>query len=541
MSALTLRDYQNEMIAGFAGGWDAGHRRIAGVLPTGGGKTIVFGKVALDEVENGGRVCVLVHRDELARQAVAKVRLMAPGVPVGVVKAEIDEHAAPIVVASVQTIRNATRQKRIGTRDLVIVDECHHATAKSYVDVLTRFGAFDSGARALGVTATLMRGDGAALGDVWEHVVEGPDILDMIRAGHLVDPKGIRVDVADLDFSKVKKTGGDYNEGQLGEAIEASMAPEVTAEAYLEHAKGKSAIGFAPTVETARLFADAFTDAGVSTEVVWGAMPTDERRRVLKDFDDGKIDVLWNCMVLTEGFDSPRAEVCIIARPTASAPLYIQMVGRVLRPFPGKLGALVLDVVGAGARHALQTLATLAGSKKTDEESDGKTLLEMWEEEESGLGEDVAAPFYRGPAVAKEFDLFGGSRQAWLQTEGGYWFIPTPSRYIALAHLPDGSWSVMAYNIQTPGGAFIAQDVPDLSLAMSFGEADITPEENFIAKKEASWRRRRPSDKMISFAQRLRVPYEDGMKGGDLSNLITAKLASQRIDAKLTKWLKGKA
>lgn len=536
MSALTLRDYQTKMIEDFGGGWAAGARRIAGVLPTGGGKTVIFGKVALDEVENGGRVCVLVHRDELARQAVSKVRLMAPGVQVGTVKAEVDEYNAPIVVASVQTIVKESRQARIGIRDLVIVDECHHATAKSYTTILDRFGCFDSGARALGVTATLMRGDGAALGDVWETVVEGPDILDMIRGGHLVDPKGVRVDVADLDFSKVRKTAGDYSEHDLGEALEASMAPEVTAEAYLEHAKDKSGIIFTPTVETARLFADAFNDAGIVTAVVWGAMPTDERRKVLKDFDEGRIQVLSNCMVLTEGFDSPRAEVCVIARPTASAPLYIQMVGRVLRPFPGKRGALILDVVGAGARHVLQTLATLAGSKKLDGVSEGQTLLEAWDAEEDEIGGGLASPYYHGPAEAKEFDLFGGSRQAWLRTDGGYWFIPTPTRYIALAPMPDGSYTVLSYNIGR-GGDYIAKDVPDLSLAMSFGEADITPEESVIAKREASWRKRRASEKTIAFARRLRIECDPSMKGGEVSNMIAAKLASQRIDAKLRGWL----
>lgn len=557
--------------------------------------TIIFSEFIRQVLaERGGKAVVLVHRDELAAQAADKYRSVDPTARIGVVKAERNEVDADVIVASVQTVRNPKRLAQLTGVTVGVVDECHHATAASYRTVMDGIDV-----PWLGVTATLARSDGAKLGDVWQKIsYDEMTVLRMIRAGHLVDVRGVAVEVPDLDLTGVRRTGGDYAEGDLGERLMESLAPETVAKAYAEHAvldgKVMPGIVFTPTVETAKVFAETFAAAGFKAAAVYGAMPLEERRRVLRDYDEGRIDVLTNCMVLTEGFDSPRAQVCVIARPTQSSPLYVQMVGRVLRPFPGKAYALVLDVVGAAGKHELATLAVLGG-QDAEPAKDGTvssllaefgkpcTMCDALEEDctrEARCCEgcshwldrqDVAG--YVGEVAARAVDLFGGSRQQWLQTFSGHWFIPAGDRFIVLMPIPtepvqscaedcdgcschlghsapcshcSGCWVTPAggYDVawcaaKTKGGGWIARGVGDLGMAMAHGEGAITREEEVLASKSARWRKGKASARQVSFALGLRV-RRDGtvlteeelaaMRQGAVGDLISVALASRRMD-----------
>ena len=543
MSALLpLRPYQLEAVEAVEAAWTRGVRRPAVVLPTGAGKTVVFAHLAARWLERGremstGRVLVLAHRAELLDQAARRIKDVAPGLCVGTVAAGLDETDADVIVGSVQTLRLARRRSALADVGLIVTDGCHHATAASYPAVYDAM----PGAHVLGVTATMSRGDGQALGQVWDEIVYRRGIVEMIRDGHLADVRGIRVQVPDLDLSGVKVSRGDYAEGALGTALEASLAPEVVASAYLEHAADRKGLLFAPTVSSAQVLADALTGAGVGTEVVHGAMAGDERRAVLRRFETGATQVLSNCMVLTEGFDSPSASACVIARPTRSAPLYVQMAGRVLRPYPGKEHALVLDVVGATAMHSLASLATLAGAPVRDGQSLTEAETEEAEREDERARERL---IHAGPVDAVEVDLFGTSAFRWHQTRGGLWYIATGPRYWAL--IPgaepgtyDVTWIAQRAPLDGKRGAFAQTGVSEISMAMAWAERGASDDDlgGTISGKGRHWHRKRPSEKQAAFASSLGIVITDDMRALDVSDAIDRIMASRAIDARMLPWL----
>ncbi|MDP9375282.1 MAG: DEAD/DEAH box helicase family protein, partial [Chloroflexota bacterium] len=222
---IALRDYQREALDAVRAAPAAGVTRPLVVLPTGTGKTVIFAMLAR---ELGARTLILAHRDELLQQAADKLRMVDPAAAVGLVKAERDEHRAPIVVASVQTLAHARRLARVRPDfGLVVVDEAHHVVSASYRTILRHVGAFDAGGPlTVGVTATPDRGDGVGLGAVFQRVVYERDLLAMIRAGYLCDPRGIQVGLA-ADFRALKVRGGDVADEASARLLLGADAPAV--------------------------------------------------------------------------------------------------------------------------------------------------------------------------------------------------------------------------------------------------------------------------------------------------------------------------
>ena len=548
---LTLRPYQREATDA-ALGIPGKLRRGAIVLPTGAGKTVVLAQVikewnALSRLSRDPRMLrrtVLgAHRIELVEQAAKMIRLMAPELRVGIVQGDRDNTGADVVCAMTQTLASERRRSRIKGVGLVVIDEAHHATASTYQNILRHYGCYDSGAWALGVTATMTRADRAALGEVWQDIVYTRSIAEMIDDGYLVRPRGLRVRVPGLDLSKVKRQRGDYSESDLGRAIEGSLAPEKVAEAYLEHCPDKQGILFAPTVATAQLYADALADVGIKAELVHGMMAPADRAAALDRFREGTTQVLCNCMVLTEGTDLPMAEVCVVGRPTRNKGLFIQMVGRVLRLWPGKDSALILDVVGATERNSLLGSVDLFGDQglrietedpDAEEDLDDLDRLDLEKELVSDTGQDEPDWLY-GAHESVEVDLFHGSSSMWLRTRGGVWFIPAgQNRYVTVWPGAEGGYDVLwLHRFATGAGSFgwIERGVPDLAYAMAFAEGDITPAEKAMAQREAWWRNdTHMSGKMRQAAANVGVPVKRGMTAGEISNAINVAMASDRID-----------
>lgn len=557
---LILRPYQREAVAAALRAADEGVQRPAIVLPTGTGKSVVIGGLAqrhyVDSVSSGmrrgRRVVVVAHRTELIEQNADKIRRVAPHLRVGIVKAERDQTGHDVISASVLSLvaKRAGRTRMSYIRDvgLVVIDEAHHAAADSYMKILSHFGCFEAGgAWALGLTATMIRGDDRALGDIWQDVVYTTSIAESIAEGWLVRPRGLRVRVPDLDLRKVRKSGGDFADGSLGQAIEGSLAPELVAKSYAEHAPGRQGILFAPTVRTAELYRDALREVGISSELISGKTPDDERRRTLRRFEDGAVQVLCNCMVLTEGTDLPMAEVCVIGRPTLNKGLLIQMVGRVLRLHPGKDSALIMDISGATQRHSLLGAIELFGEQDVKVPVEGEeppaqdVPLELEDLDGPPTDLDVALEddevWLTGPVEAVEVDLFHGSKSLWQRTRGGIWFISAagqggPHRYVIVQRAAvAGQWDVIEMDARVRGrSSWVATGVGDLSYAMAFAEGNVSAHEQMAARKGQRWQSERPSDKQKVLAERMGLVVNDFMTKGEVSQAIEQVKASARID-----------
>lgn len=514
------RPYQVDAIKALTAGWTGLNNRLAVVLPTGAGKTVVFANLIsemLDQLD-GRRALVIAHREELLGQAADKIRAVRPDLRIGIVKAERDEHQdVDVVVASIQTLAVERRRNAIRDIGMVIVDECHHAAARTYMEVLRHFGAWD-GVPVAGFTATMTRTDGG-LAEVWQEVVFTLDILEMIEDGYLCDVRGKRITVPGLDLDSVKTRNGDLQEGQLGQALDDSGAAEVVAEAYRLHAGDRPGVVFTPTVETAQSMAEAFTAAGIPAAAVWGDMPKDDRAAVLEQYKAGIVRVLTNCMVLTEGFDAPWTSCVVIARPTKSAGLYCQMVGRALRlsPETGKTDALVLDVMGASTRHKLASIVDLTGREvvMTGEE---QTLREAVRETEEKAKRVI--DFSR--VQVEEIDLFHGSSVRWLKTESGVWFVPVgDAAFVFLIRNPvDRTYWLRRFDLNN-GIVGPKRDIPlPLADAKAWLEQQArTMGSRWLAARTAPWRNKPASVKQLNFCRVNGIQVPHGSTAGEVSDL----------------------
>lgn len=539
MTEIKLRGYQRDAIDAVFKAWADGMQRPAVVLPTGAGKTVVFSALVKEFWERpetremNPRVMILAHRDELVDQAIAKLRAVMPGVNVGKVKAESNEVDADVIVASVQTLAGRSRRRIYDIYDtqctrgdigLIITDECHHAAAASYKKI---YDAFPD-ALQLGVTATMARGDRVGLGDVWDDVVYRRSILWMISKGYLTDVRTRRIDLESLNMAGVKTGMGDWQAAALGDALMEAEADTAIARAYKEHAGGRQGIVFTPTVETAEAATTALSRSGTKAQLVHGDTQRDARQRAYDQYRQGRIQVLVNCMVLTEGFDMPQAEVAVIARPTRSAALYTQMVGRVLRPYPGKTEALVLDLAGASA-NGLRTLIDLEPGA-VQAVGDGESLAEAVVREAEEQEKKVPAGSLAFELKVREVNSFASSEHAWHRTPRGVLFINCGEvRVFLWPSAEPGLWDVCT---QTRRAGWQRTDRTglDLGSAMAWGEATAEDYADFSVARSARWRKEKPSQTQLDFAKDLRIEGAEKMRRGQLSEAIDVREGARIFD-----------
>jgi ATP-dependent helicase IRC3 len=517
---FALRPYQTECIAAIQAAAARGIRRALNALPTGVGKTVIFAHLAL---LYPSRILVLVHRDELVTQTIDKLILAGfRPAEIGVVKAERDEHDRRVVVASVQTLSRERRLARlVADFILCIVDEGHHATADSYRRVLEYVGAFQpAGPLVLGFTATAERHDGTALGDVFEEITFERGLIPMIREKYLSDVRAIQVNLA-ADFHRLHTRAGDIIDSESEELLLDADAPEHVAKAYLEHAAGRKAIVFTPTVRVAEAMAEAFTAEDVAAEAVSGATPIAERRAILQRFHTGETRAVPNCAVLIEGYDEPSVDCVIVARPTKSSPLYRQMVGRGLRRYPGKQDCLILDVVGMTERHDLVTAATLLGF-----DPDGTiqtSLIQAIEEREAA--QEAAA--LAGQLIARRVDLFASAMLNWVTVTANHFVLPlADAGALHLVERPDG-WCVQQRR-RDRTTQIHAQGLT-VEYAQGVGEdlaRALVPQ--VLIDRTAAWRSQPATPKQLDALRRCRVRHLPTLTKGEAADLLTAAIARRQ-------------
>lgn len=605
----TLRGYQNDSIEAVCDALAIGYNRALVKKPTGTGKTVTFAampthprlKPWLDkQPTRGAFMLVIAHREELLTQAQAKISAANPKLVVDIEQA--GNYASPyadVIIASIQTLQASKfrRLKRLIARHhfkLVIIDEAHHAAAPSYRTALVHLGflppdeASDEenpeaadyddvkvmeqalagwDARApkdrllVGVTATPNRSDAIGLGCVFQTIAYSYALKQAITDGYLVPIRPLVIE-SDVSLDAVATVHGDFNQRQLAAAVNREVRNELAVAAWLEHAKGKPTLAFTVDVAHAHALADAFTKAGVTAKPVSGETPKDERRELLAAFQRGQIDVITNCMVLTEGTDLPLTACILHAKPTKSATLYEQMTGRGLRPHPGKSECLVIDVVDIARKHSLQTAPVLYGLPPGVEPEEQQTLDEFERDLAAFMADfpdfDIEAALREGRLTLKDLrakataidvwkvvplspELAAVSKMNWLTLTSGYrltypWRDAAEDGNEVLSVQTDmlGKWEVSATWRPKDRESRTAARQRTLATGFLTAQEALQAAEVYVqgerrqagrlVDREAPWRSTPASPGQLGLLRKLKVPFRPGITKGAASDLInTAK------------------
>lgn len=342
--SVSLRPYQSDIIAKTRSLMQKGVHSILIQSPTGSGKTLLTAHMLHTAASKGMRSLFVVHRRELIKQSTAAFAL--EGLKHGIISAGFFEDRRHFTqLASVQTL--ARRISRFAPPRLIVWDECHHLAAGSWAAI---FRAFPS-AFHIGLTATPERLDGQGLGSFFKEMINGPSVQKLIEDGYLSAYKlyaPMKVNVGGVHTRM-----GDFVRSELSSAVD---KPSITGDAvqhYQKFCAGKKAVVFCVSIQHSQHVTEQFNKAGIPAAHVDGETPQEERDERIQNFKSGVIKVLSNVELFGEGFDVPSIEACILLRPTQSLGLYLQQVGRALRPAPGKTTAIILDHVGNCERFGL--------------------------------------------------------------------------------------------------------------------------------------------------------------------------------------------
>jgi superfamily II DNA or RNA helicase len=390
---MKLREYQQEAIDKIVASLNENGSSLV-VMPTGTGKTVVFGHTIKRLLRPGKRAMVIAHREELVRQAAAKIEAITglrPDIEMADSKADQGMFGrSRVVVASVQTLISGERMKRFDPREfgILITDEAHHAVSSSYCQIFDHM--LSAGCRHLGVTATPDRADEQALGKIYEDAAYVYELPDAVHDGWLVPITQQMIRITGLDYSQVKITAGDLNQGDVARAQASESILQGMCDAIVQLSGNKRTIIFATPGKMSEA-GDSFKISERVEEIlnrhkpgqavrIAQDTPKDIRRSLLQDYREGKFQYLVNVGVFTEGFDEPGIEVVAVMRPTKSRSLYAQMVGRGTRPLPGVVDGVdraedrrtailnsakpmvhVIDFAGNPGRHKLVTAVDILG------------------------------------------------------------------------------------------------------------------------------------------------------------------------------------
>lgn len=541
MTGLALRDYQTECLRAIGARYQAGVRRQLVCLPTGTGKTVIFAEFPRF-FRMKKRLLVLAHREELLDQAREKILRANPELCVEIEqagrRASVDTN---VVVASVATLVRSelARLKALNPDDffLIVVDEAHHAIAPTYQDILTHLGVFAPDTRKLlvGFTATPKRGDSQGLDAVFEEISYARDLPDMVRAGYLSPLAAYRVET-DIDLAGVKTRMGDFVTSQLSQAVNITERNELVVRMHQQYLQSRPTLCFCVDVAHTHKLAEAFTKAGIAAAAVTGEMDRTDRARVLAGFAAGKYQVLTNCMVLTEGYDESSVAGILLARPTKSALLYTQMIGRGTRLHPGKDNVTIVDIVDATRQHQLVTINDLFGLPENFDLA-GKTTQEAvealrWaEEHRPWVRADLARSFDDLRYRCKKINLLDletpeqvqpYSEYAWTQLgRDAYRLGLAGGETITVASNILGQWEAVLRNHS--GMEIIAQGkhAREAILRADLFIADHRKESVPLIFRQTRWRKEPATEKQLQLLRGKGLEIPPGLTKGQASHLIS--------------------
>lgn len=572
---MKLREYQIEARDATIAAWNSGIKNTLIAMSTGLGKTETFLAVLAAERKTtpNFRALILAHREELISQPAERVaKHWSHELPLpGIVMASQNDSRAEIVVASVQTLAGrrldadgAIHMGRLkdllrnGRFTHLVIDEAHHATAPTYRRVTRFLRLVNPDLRHLGVTATPKRSDEDGLRRVYQSVAFRMGLRDAIeRVKSLVPFVGMGFTLP-VSLRGVRTVAGDYAEGELNKLLSADNVEQVIIEKWKEHAvlpdgSYRPTMAFCAGVQQAERLALAFRHAGINAGFASGETPRAERQRILSAFKTGKIQLLTNCALWTEGMDAPSISCVIMARPTKSDLVYIQAVGRGLRLHPSKDYCLIMDFAPMDGRDLVMS-GDLLGVPKEQRKAEQKAeedgiILDVFglRRKERGIDADpddvqVAVLDYFARRTLLQWTHDGRIATAGIADKVSLAVVfPQEERVAKADELRQaGQWSdrfqeiyeaISAYQVFSVNGQSIELLAleNDWSDALQVGE-DFADEhmDKTLARKSSQWRNNPPSDKQRAFAQTLGC-YKPGMTRGQVGQAITHTLTKRAL------------
>ena len=540
---MKLRPYQREAIDAVLAARRAGTRRMVVTLPTGAGKTVIFAELIRQARHP---VLVLAHRDELVKQACAKIQAALGRDPDDERIVAIEQGAtrapaeASVLVASIRTLHDDRIGKVLAGRDtrLVIYDECHHAVADANRRVLERIGAFepDWPGTLIGFTATTRRADGRGLDEVFEDIAYSRSLRQMIDDGYLRPLRGLRIDTG-IDLSGVSTRGDDFDEDELADAIDIRARNLLVARSIQEVTRDRRTIAFCVGVGHAMNLAKALREIGVPAAVVFGEMPRPDRMETLRRFAAGELRVITNVGVLTEGFDDPGVSAIAMVRPTRSESMYLQCVGRGMRLSPDADDCVVLDFVDLSGLEIITAPTLDAGAKPNEieepergeaEAQPGFAEVDQHEEPPATLAEiqDRLATFDPLTMVQRE-EAAAISLNAWLSLGALGMMLHFQDRKGELLHFelkPEGRTGASVWL----AGRKLAR-LPSMNAAIEAVDLEL-PKHGVptSARPNAAWRRAAVPESLQSALAALKPPRIAHDVGTAIAHLALARALRSR-------------
>ena len=316
------------------------------VAPTGAGKTVMMASIckALDFK----RVLVLQHRAELLNQNTAEFKNIIGGhVYYSEISANKKTYYGNIIFGMVQTLCRPKNLKLLNQVDLIIVDEAHHIKSNSYSKILNHFPE----SKILGVTATPERSDKKGLDTVFKNIVDEITTSFLIESGYLVKPRCFAI--SKMDLKKVNKIAGEYNMRQVEKQLNVTLVNDSIFDNWNKLAGNRKTVVFASTIDHAKAVYEVFKSKGIKCAILDKNLSSQDRANILNDLKHNRIQVIFNVFILTEGFDDPSIDCVVLLRPCSHKSTMVQMIGRCLRLFLGKIDAIVLDFGESVKTHGL--------------------------------------------------------------------------------------------------------------------------------------------------------------------------------------------